>query len=46
MSGRGTEPKAPSPIRWRAFLVVVRQAILMVAAWIKRECERMDREGT
>lgn len=39
-----SEPKVLGLLRWRAFLMVCRQAMLMVAAWIKKECERIDRE--
>lgn len=28
----------PTPLRWRAFLIVLRQAMLVVVTWIEKEC--------
>ena len=37
MNERNNEPKAPSLFRWRAFLMILRQALLMVVTWIEKE---------
>lgn len=44
MTKEKTEAKALDLDKWRIFLIVLRQALLVVVTWIEKECDLKRRD--